>query len=690
MTVRCSASGRPRRACPGSCQPPSRRSPRTRTRSRSPGRAAASPRSSGWRAPSRSSCRGRPRRWPRARRRGCGSACGAAARRRAGASPRRSRRGCSQPADWTAQLRQPRELGGLDAPAPAARRELDVPGDVGERAALRHRARRLRGRARTARRVGDHVLAPGWTAYAHRLRYQTYDVTDLLPRGRATSSSVLLGNGWFRGRLGFGAAARALRRPAGAARPAGGRRTADGQVARARHRRVVDRARERDPRRRPLRRPARPICACAAGRGAADGAGGGRSTRDLGRLVAPDGPTGAGARRCCRPCEVITLAVGRDARRLRPEPRRLGAAARARRPGRRRRSPSATPRCSSTASSASGRCARRRRPTPTCSAGGGEEVLEPALHLPRLPLRRGRPAPGELRGRGRRGGRRRLRPAPHRLVRLAPTRLLNRFHENVVWGMRGNFVDVPTDCPQRDERLGWTGDIQVFAPDRELPLRHAPASCARGWPTWPPSSEPDGSVPVRRPRRAAARRNRPPPAGATPPTIVPWVLYERTGDAGAARAPARRACAPGSTRSPRWPARTGSVDRRIPVRRLARPDGAAGRARRGAGRPAMSSPRPTSPARRDLVAEAAERARATRRRRTLRARWPSEVRGAFAREYVTAGGRVLSDAADRVRAGARAGRCCRRASSATAPVRGWPTSCAPAASGSAPASSARR
>ena len=42
--------------------------------------------------------------------------------------------------------------------------------------------------------------------------------------------------------------------------------------------------------------------------------------------------------------------------------------------------------------------------------------------------------------------------------------LINRLHENVVWGMRGNFLDIPTDCPQRDERLGWTGDIQVFAP----------------------------------------------------------------------------------------------------------------------------------------------------------------------------------------------------------------------------------
>jgi alpha-L-rhamnosidase len=42
--------------------------------------------------------------------------------------------------------------------------------------------------------------------------------------------------------------------------------------------------------------------------------------------------------------------------------------------------------------------------------------------------------------------------------------LLNRLHENVVWSMRGNFVGVPTDCPQRDERLGWTGDLNAFAP----------------------------------------------------------------------------------------------------------------------------------------------------------------------------------------------------------------------------------
>jgi alpha-L-rhamnosidase len=41
--------------------------------------------------------------------------------------------------------------------------------------------------------------------------------------------------------------------------------------------------------------------------------------------------------------------------------------------------------------------------------------------------------------------------------------LVNRLQQNIVWGQRGNFLDVPTDCPQRDERLGWTGDAQVFS-----------------------------------------------------------------------------------------------------------------------------------------------------------------------------------------------------------------------------------
>ncbi len=42
--------------------------------------------------------------------------------------------------------------------------------------------------------------------------------------------------------------------------------------------------------------------------------------------------------------------------------------------------------------------------------------------------------------------------------------LVNQLQHNIEWSMRGNFLDVPTDCPQRDERMGWTGDAQIFAP----------------------------------------------------------------------------------------------------------------------------------------------------------------------------------------------------------------------------------
>ena len=41
--------------------------------------------------------------------------------------------------------------------------------------------------------------------------------------------------------------------------------------------------------------------------------------------------------------------------------------------------------------------------------------------------------------------------------------LINQLQHNIIWGQKGNFLDVPTDCPQRDERLGWTGDAQVFS-----------------------------------------------------------------------------------------------------------------------------------------------------------------------------------------------------------------------------------
>ena len=84
---------------------------------------------------------------------------------------------------------------------------------------------------------------------------------------------------------------------------------------------------------------------------------------------------------------------------------------------------------------------------------------------------------------------------------------LNRFHDNVVWGMRGNFLDVPTDCPQRDERLGWTGDIQVFSPTASF-LFDSTGFLVSWLDDLVAEQGADGSVPVRRPGRPRQPRAR--------------------------------------------------------------------------------------------------------------------------------------------------------------------------------------
>ncbi|ROR72560.1 alpha-L-rhamnosidase [Bogoriella caseilytica] len=107
--------------------------------------------------------------------------------------------------------------------------------------------------------------------------------------------------------------------------------------------------------------------------------------------------------------------------------------------------------------------------------------------------------------------------------------LVNRLHENVVWGMRGNFVSVPTDCPQRNERLGWTGDIQVFSPTASTLFdSHA---FLTGW-LRDVAAEQAGNggvcgfvIP-----QVLEGGGEPAAAWGDATTVVPLVLYERFGD----------------------------------------------------------------------------------------------------------------------------------------------------------------
>lgn len=79
--------------------------------------------------------------------------------------------------------------------------------------------------------------------------------------------------------------------------------------------------------------------------------------------------------------------------------------------------------------------------------------------------------------------------------------MLNQLFSNIIWGQKGNYLEVPTDCPQRDERMGWTGDTQFFAPTAaynfgvapflpggcrparitSMPAEHFPMSCPTSW-----------------------------------------------------------------------------------------------------------------------------------------------------------------------------------------------------------------
>jgi alpha-L-rhamnosidase len=103
--------------------------------------------------------------------------------------------------DWTARFISPRDLGTLGAPAPVLQSTFDLPGGA-VKARLYVTGHGLYTAWLNTQRVGDLVLTPGWTSYAHRLRYQTYDVTSLVREG-GNELAVLLGNGWYRGRLGF-------------------------------------------------------------------------------------------------------------------------------------------------------------------------------------------------------------------------------------------------------------------------------------------------------------------------------------------------------------------------------------------------------------------------------------------------------------------------------------------------------
>ena len=103
---------------------------------------------------------------------------------------------------------------------------------------------------------------------------------------------------------------------------------------------------------------------------------------------------------------------------------------------------------------------------------------------------------------------------------------LNQLQSNIEWGLRGNFYDIPTDCPQRDERAGWTGDAQVFAP-----TSYYIADVHSFWMSWLQSAREEqfenGGIPIVVPNITGDRIS---PGWGDAATIIPWEAFIRTGD----------------------------------------------------------------------------------------------------------------------------------------------------------------
>jgi alpha-L-rhamnosidase len=424
--------------------------------------------------------------------------------------------------DWSARFISPATLGGLDAGPPIVFTNAALP-SAAVRARLHVTALGAYEFSVNGERVGDEILAPGWTSYRHRVRYQTYDVTAMLGPGE-NRLQALLGNGWYRGQLvGHGN------------RGSYGTRLgllaqleleyADGSVET-----IVTNGTWR---------------ACASGILFDDLYDGQRT--DLRIANDPDGKASEGVDVLSDVPPAIVAAESAPVRVTGVRP----AEAIIRSPSGatiidfgqnlvgwvRIRVSGAEPGQLVTVRHAEVleggelgvRPLRSAKATSEYVLSGNSETLQPTFtfngfryaEITGLPTLELADVDALVIGSD--------------LDRTgwfdSSNAELNRLHENVVWSMRGNFLSIPTDCPQRDERLGWTGDIQVFAPTASF-LYDSDGFLSSWLRDLALDQKPDGGVPYIVPDVFTPVTDPKSAGWSDAATIVPSVLFERFGDAG--------------------------------------------------------------------------------------------------------------------------------------------------------------
>jgi alpha-L-rhamnosidase len=557
-------------------------------------------------------------------------------------SPASVEAGLLHPGDWAARFVTPDwdEDTSRPQPCPLLRREFDVRPGV-TRARLYVTALGVYEAQLNGVIVGDHVLAPGWTSYHHRLCYQTFDVTDLLHEGRNVIGAIL-GDGWYRGRLGL----------------LGGRRNtygdrlallaqleieyADGKTGQV----ATDGI---------WRAATGPILASDIYDGETYDArlerpgwsepgyddhtwlGVRLLDRDLATLVAPSGPPGRRTE-LVAPATILPSPSGRTIVDF---------------------GQNLVGRLRLTVQGAAGQTITLRhaevleggdlctRPLRFAQAtdhytlrGGGIETWEPRFTFHGFRYAEVDGWPGALQADNIRA------VVCHSDMERTgwfecSDPLVNRLHENVVWSMRGNFFYLPTDCPQRDERLGWTGDIQVFSPT--ACFLYDTAGLLSSWlaDLAAEQAASGGMVPFYVPHLMSTPIS-PAAAWGDAAVIVPWVLYQRYGDAGilAAQFESMRA----------WVELIAGIagEGRLWEKRIQFGDWLDPEAPPDKPWDARTAPSLVATAYFAHSAELLGKAAGVLGRVADKARYlalAAEIRDAFAQEYVTLAGRLLSDTA---------------------------------------------
>jgi alpha-L-rhamnosidase len=439
--------------------------------------------------------------------------------------------GLLAPSDWTAQFVTPDrpEDSSKPQPSPLLRKEFQVrPGLTQARlyiTALGLYEAQLNGSP-----VGDHVLAPGWTSYHHRLRCQTFDVTNLLREGQ-NALGAMLGEGWFKGRLLFGGGRRNIYGDKLALLAQLEISYADGTTERL----VTDES---------WRTASGPILESGIYDGETydarleragwaepgyddhDWDGVRAFEWDLATLEAPLGPPVRRTQEIA-PVAITTSPSGHTildfgqnlVGRLRLKVK--GEAGQ-----------TITLRHAEVLQDGElyTRPLRYAKATDRYTLrGGGQETYEPHFTFHGFRYAEVEGWPGQLKA------------ADIRAIVChsdmertgwfeCSDQLINRLHENTVWSMRGNFLDLPTDCPQRDERLGWTGDIQVFSPTATF--LYDSAGFLASWLADLAADQTDGGIVPFVIPDIMGEPPIPTAAWGDAAVFVPWVLYQRFGDKG--------------------------------------------------------------------------------------------------------------------------------------------------------------